>query len=243
VTVPAPGRYVPYDAPRRQLALAAKRAIDVAGALTGMVVLSPVLAWVAVAVMISMGPPILFRQQRPGRGGRLFTIVKFRTMRAAPPREQWFGKDAFRVTRLGRFLRSTSIDELPELWNVLVGDMSLVGPRPLLVEYLPQYTTREQRRHEMRPGITGWAAVSGRHTLKFEDRLERDAWYVEHWSLSLDFRILALTVLQVLGRSGVRATQDLAEIGFPARFAAGFEEPEPAPSSEEPADASPSDPG
>ena len=127
----------------------------------------------------------------PGLHGRTFEIVKFRTMRTPRAGEVWYLTDQDRITRLGRFLRSTSIDELPELWNVLRGDMSLVGPRPLLVEYLPHYTARERRRHEMRPGITGWAAVNGRHTLPFEDRLELDAWYVDNWSLALDFRILA----------------------------------------------------
>ena len=202
--------------------LAAKRAVDIVGAAIGIVVLSPVLAWTALAVVASMGPPIMFSQRRPGRGGRPFTIRKFRTMRAARPGEVWFESDADRVTRLGRFLRRTSIDELPELRNVLRGEMSLVGPRPLLMEYLPHYTDRERRRHDMRPGITGWAAVSGRHTLPFEDRLELDAWYVDNWSLALDVRILLRTVTQVLNRSGVHDTQDFAEIAFPARFQAGL---------------------
>ena len=123
--------------------------------------------------------------------------------------------DEQRISRLGRFLRSTSIDELPELWNVLRGEMSLVGPRPLLVEYLDTYTPEERRRHDMRPGITGWAAVKGRHALKFEDRLQLDVWYVDHWSLGLDLRIIALTAAQVLRRTDVSTTQDLEEVGFP----------------------------
>ena len=208
----------------RRLGFVAKRCFDVAVAALAVVVLSPVLAWAALGVAVSLGRPVLFRQIRPGLGGKPFEIVKFRTMRAARAGEVWYLSDQDRITRLGRFLRSTSIDELPELWNVLQGDMSLVGPRPLLVEYLPHYTDRERRRHEMRPGITGWAAVSGRHTLPFEDRLELDAWYVENWSFALDVRILFRTVAQVLGRSGVRAVQDPDAIEFPARFRASLAE-------------------
>jgi lipopolysaccharide/colanic/teichoic acid biosynthesis glycosyltransferase len=202
----------------------AKRGLDVVGAVAGLVVLSPLLAWVAMAELATQVPPILFRQERPGLEGEPFTVLKFRTMR--PPRsdEIWYATDADRVTRLGRFLRSSSIDELPELWNVLRGEMSLVGPRPLLPEYLPQYTPRERRRHDTRPGITGWAAVNGRHALRFEERLELDAWYVDNWSLSLDVRILAMTVGQVLRRSSVRSTQDFAEIEFPPRFRVGLAE-------------------
>ena len=207
---------------RRRLALVTKRGIDVVGAVIGLVVLSPLLAWVALAVVATMGPPILFRQERPGRHGKTFTILKFRTMRPPGPGEVWFETDADRVTRLGRFLRSTSLDELPELWSVLRGDMSLVGPRPLFSEYLPCYTARERRRHEMRPGITGWAAVRGRHLVPFEERLELDVWYVDNWSLGLDIRILVRTIGQVLGREGVRSTQDFADIDFPVRFQAGL---------------------
>lgn len=208
----------------RRAALAAKRGLDVVGAITGLVLLSPLLAWVAVAELATQGPPVLFRQERLGLRGHPFTLFKFRTMRPPRPGEIWHATDADRVTRLGRFLRSSSIDELPELWNVLRGEMSLVGPRPLLVEYLPVYTPREWRRHEMRPGITGWAAVNGRHALRFEERLELDVWYVDTWSLWLDVRILAMTVGQVLGRSGARATQDFAEIDFPSRFEVGLAE-------------------
>jgi lipopolysaccharide/colanic/teichoic acid biosynthesis glycosyltransferase len=206
----------------RRVGLGLKRCVDVVVATAAAIVLSPVLAWAALGVAVSVGRPIFFRQQRPGLHGTTFEIVKFRTMRAPRAGEVWFLSDQDRITRLGRFLRSTSIDELPELWNVLRGDMSLVGPRPLLVEYLPHYTDRERRRHEMRPGITGWAAVNGRHTLPFEDRLELDAWYVDNWSLALDLRIVLRTAAQVLGRSDVRATQDHVEIAFPARFKAGL---------------------
>jgi len=156
-----------------------------------------------------------FRHVCPGPDERSFTMVKFRTMRAPRPGEVWYQTDEQRVTRMGRFLRSSSIDELPELWNVLRGDMSVVGPRPLVTEYRDQYTPEQRRRHVMRPGITGWAAVNGRHELKFEERLELDVWYVDHWSLALDLRILGMTIVQVLRRSGVATTQDLAAVGFP----------------------------
>ncbi len=199
---------------RKRWALAVKRGIDLVGAATAMVALSPVLAWTALGVAVTQGRPILFRQERPGIHGKPFAIVKFRTMR--PPRqgEVWYMTDEQRITWLGRFLRSTSIDELPELWNVLRGEMSLVGPRPLLIEYLATYTPEEQRRHDMRPGITGWAAVSGRHALKFEERLRLDVSYVDHWSLWLDVKIIALTASQVLRRTDVAATQNLEEVGF-----------------------------
>ena len=142
-------------------------------------------------------------------------------MRAPRPGEVWYDSDAERVTRVGRILRSTSIDELPELWNVLRGEMSLVGPRPLLVGYLDHYTPQERRRHDMRPGLTGWAAVNGRHTARFEDRLQLDVWYVDHWSLALDIRILWRTVGQVLRREGVEVAQDLADL--PLRFQVGLQ--------------------
>jgi sugar transferase EpsL len=198
----------------RRAALGIKRLLDLGGALVAIVVLSPVLAWTALAVAAVMGRPILFRQVRPGRDGRPFTILKFRTMRQPRRDEVWYATDDQRITPLGRFLRSSSIDELPELWNVLRGDMSLVGPRPLLVEYLDTYSPEEARRHAMPPGITGWAAVNGRHALRFEDRLKLDVWYVDNWSLWLDLRIIGMTVGQVLRRADVVATQDLEEIGF-----------------------------
>ena len=199
----------------RRHALAVKRGIDLAGASVGLVVLSPLLAGAAVAVIVTQGRPVFFRHVRPGFGERPFMMVKFRTMRAPRPAEVWYQTDEQRVTRLGRFLRSSSIDELPELWNVLRGDMSLVGPRPLLTEYLDQYTPEQHRRHDIRPGFTGWAAVNGRHALKFEERLELDVWYVDHWSLALDWRILGMTIMQVIRRSDVSATQDLSAVGFP----------------------------
>ena len=205
----------------RRLGLVAKRCFDVVVAALAVVVLSPVLAWAALGVAVSLGRPILFRQVRPGLDGRPFEIVKFRTMRAPRSGEVWYLSDQDRVTRLGRFLRATSIDELPELWNVLRGDMSLVGPRPLLVEYLPHYTDRERRRHEMRPGITGWAAVSGRHTLPFEDRLELDAWYVENWSFALDSESWSARSGRCLAEAGsVRPGPRRDRV--PSRFRAGL---------------------
>jgi lipopolysaccharide/colanic/teichoic acid biosynthesis glycosyltransferase len=196
----------------------AKRATDVAGAIVGLIVLSPILIGAAIAIAVREGRPVLFRHDRPGLHGKPFRIAKFRTMRAPRSDEVWFRTDAERVTVLGRWLRSTSVDELPELWNVLRADMSLVGPRPLLTEYLDRYTPEELRRHEMRPGITGWAAVNGRHATRFEDRLALDVWYVDNWSFWLDMRIIGLTISQVLRRTNVSATQDLDEIEFPERF-------------------------
>jgi lipopolysaccharide/colanic/teichoic acid biosynthesis glycosyltransferase len=198
----------------RRVALAVKRGIDVIGAAVGLAVLSPLLAAVALAVRATLGSPILFRQERPGLHGRPFTILKFRTMRPPRPGEVWYLTNEQRLTRLGRFLRQTSLDELPELWNVLRGEMSLVGPRPLLVHYLATYTRDEARRHHVRPGITGWAAVNGRHALRFKERLALDVWYVDHWSLGLDLRILARTVAHVVSRKDVSPTEDLA-LGFP----------------------------
>ena len=199
----------------RRIRMACKRWLDLAGAAGGLFVLSPVLALVALLLVVTQGRPILFRQRRPGLHGEPFTIVKFRTMRAPRDGEVAHATDDQRVTRLGRFLRTSSIDELPELWNVLRGEMSLVGPRPLLMEYLDAYTPRQRRRHDMRPGVTSWAAVNGRHTLRFDDRIELDLWYVEHWSLRLDASVLMKTVRQVLAREHVTTTQDTAAIGFP----------------------------
>jgi sugar transferase EpsL len=200
---------------RQRVGLAVKRTIDLVGATVGLVVLSPLLAWVALALLATQGRPILFRHRRPGRRGEPFTLLKFRTMRPPGPDEVWYRTDERRTSRIGRFLRSSSIDELPGLINVLRGEMSLVGPRPLLMEYLDQYTPEEHRRHDMRPGVTSWAAVNGRHVLPFRERLSLDVWYIDHWSLGLDVRILAMTVAQVLRRTDVAAAQDLDQVGFP----------------------------
>jgi sugar transferase EpsL len=196
----------------RRRHLAAKRAIDVVGAGLGLIVLSPVLLIAAVAVLLTLGRPVLFRQVRPGLQGKPFTIVKLRTMRAAEEGETFYRTDEARLTRLGRLLRRSSIDELPELWNVLKGDMSLVGPRPLLMSYLEKYTDEQRRRHAVRPGITGWAQVQGRQEIPFSRRLDLDVWYVDHWSLGLDARILAATVRQTLSGRGVVNGQALGDV-------------------------------
>ena len=180
-----------------------KRLFDVMAAGAGLLVLSPVLAGVALTVRFRLGRPVLFRQTRPGRFGRPFDMVKFRTMTDARDARGDLLSDAERLPPLGKFLRSTSLDELPELWNVLRGDMSLVGPRPLLMKYLPYYTERERRRHDVRPGITGWAQVNGRNTAGWDERLELDVWYVENQSFLLDLKIIARTVRSVLKREGV----------------------------------------
>ncbi len=197
-----------------------KRGIDALGAGAGLVALAPLLAMTAVAILAKQGRPIFFRQVRPGLGGRSFSLVKFRTMRAPRPEELLqrtiYETDGDRVTPLGKFLRSTSIDELPELWNVLRGEMSLVGPRPLLLEYLDQYSPEERRRHDMPPGITGWAAVNGRNSIPFRERLQLDVWYVDHWSLWLDLKILLLTAHHVLRRKDVADTEPVEGLGFPA---------------------------
>lgn len=179
--------------------MSAKRLFDLCLALPALVLLSPLLLATALAVRLGLGPGVLFRQERPGLHGRPFTILKFRTMR------QGDGPDGERLTRLGRFLRAASLDELPELWNVVRGDMSLVGPRPLLVAYLERYTPRQARRHEVRPGITGLAQVSGRNALSWEERFELDVWYVDNRSFALDLAILARTVGAVFSRRGVSA--------------------------------------
>jgi lipopolysaccharide/colanic/teichoic acid biosynthesis glycosyltransferase len=214
---PAPAAHPDAGVPARRgrAALGAKRALDLAAASAALLLLSPVLGVVALAVLVADGRPVLFRQARPGLGARPFTMLKFRTMRAPRPDEIWYATDAERVTRLGRFLRATSLDELPELWNVVRGEMSLVGPRPLLVEYLDHYAPEERRRHEVRPGVTGWAAVNGRNALGFKERLALDVWYVDHWSLWLDLRILARTVWTVLRRSDAAVVEDNAAMGFP----------------------------
>lgn len=183
--------------------LAAKRTFDTLTSAAGLVLLSPVIVAVAVLVRMLLGRPVLFRQVRPGLQGRTFTLYKFRTMRDAKDSAGNVLPDAARITRFGRVLRSSSLDELPELWNVLRGDMSMVGPRPLLVEYLDLYTPEQARRHEVRPGITGLAQVSGRNALSWERRFQLDVYYVDNRSLLLDLTILAHTVRTVLFRRGI----------------------------------------
>jgi lipopolysaccharide/colanic/teichoic acid biosynthesis glycosyltransferase len=180
-----------------------KRGLDIFAACVGLVTFAPVVAVVAVLVAASTGRPILFAQTRPGKGGRVFTLYKFRTMSGATGAAGELLTDAERLTAVGRLLRRYSLDELPQLWNVLRGDMSFVGPRPLLVEYLPLYSVEQTRRHEVRPGITGWAQVSGRNAQSWDERLRLDVWYVDHRSFWLDLRILCLTALRVLCSDGV----------------------------------------
>lgn len=188
--------------------LAVKRAVDVVVASTGLAVTAPLLAGTAVAIRATMGPPVLFAQTRPGRHGKPFTMYKFRTMREAVGQDGRPLPDAERLTAIGRFVRSTSLDELPQLWNVLRGDMSLVGPRPLLMRYLDRYTPEQARRHEVLPGITGWAQVNGRNALGWEDKFALDVWYVDHWSLGLDACILLRTAASVLRREGISNGRD-----------------------------------
>jgi sugar transferase EpsL len=204
-------------------ALDAKRLFDIAASAAALLVLAPILLIVAIAVRLALGRPVLFRQVRPGLGGRPFELVKFRTMlpeRSADGKEL---DDAARLTRFGRLLRSTSLDELPQLWNVLLGDMSLVGPRPLLMEYLDLYTPEQARRHEVRPGVTGWSQVNGRNALSWADKFELDVWYVDNHSFMLDLRILLMTVGQVVSRRGIGAD----ETGVTSKFSGSDGEPGP----------------
>ncbi|CAM3957445.1 lipopolysaccharide/colanic/teichoic acid biosynthesis glycosyltransferase [Kerstersia gyiorum] len=182
-----------------------KRLFDIVVSLTALILLSPVLLVVAIQVRRKLGSPVLFRQIRPGLRGKPFEMVKFRTMRDAIDANGKPLPDAERLTAFGRMLRSTSLDELPELWNVLKGDMSLVGPRPLLMEYLHLYNPRQASRHNVKPGITGWAQVNGRNAISWEQKFEFDAWYVEHQSLWLDIKTLWLTVKKVIIRDGITA--------------------------------------
>lgn len=182
-----------------------KRIFDIAIVLLTSVVWAPVMVFVTVAVLVTMGRPVLFMQLRPGLHGRPFWLAKFRTMREQSLPGEPPLSDAERLTRFGRFLRSTSLDELPELWNVLAGDMSLVGPRPLLMEYVPLYTPEQARRHEVRPGLTGWAQVNGRNAISWEERFALDVWYVDHHSLRLDLAILLRTFAKVMTREGITA--------------------------------------
>ena len=180
-----------------------KRAFDVALTLPALIVLSPVFAIVALAIRVSLGSPVIFKQQRPGKNERPFTLYKFRTMRDARDAQGSPLPDARRLTRLGAFLRATSLDELPELVNVLRGDMSLVGPRPLLMEYLPLYSPEQRRRHDVRPGVTGWAQVNGRNALTWREKFALDIEYVDHVSVGLDLRILLLTIGSVVRSEGI----------------------------------------
>lgn len=175
--------------------------MDVTGASLGIVLTAVPMLLIALAIRVTAGRPILFRQMRPGCHGEPFEILKFRTMR--PAAGSIDESDEARLTPLGRFLRNLSLDELPELWNVLQGDMTLVGPRPLLMQYLTLYTPEQARRHEVKPGLTGWAQINGRNAVSWEERFRLDVWYVDHWSLPLDLKILALTLIAVVRREGI----------------------------------------
>jgi lipopolysaccharide/colanic/teichoic acid biosynthesis glycosyltransferase len=183
--------------------VAVKRLFDIALASVLLVVAAPVMALVALLVRVNLGRPVLFRQVRPGLHGRGFEFVKFRTMRDLRDERGDYLPNEARTTPFGLWLRSTSLDELPELWSVLKGDMSLVGPRPLLMEYLPLYTAEQRRRHDVRPGLTGWAQVNGRNAVPWEERFRMDVWYVDHRSLRLDLRILFMTVWRIVSRQGI----------------------------------------
>jgi len=180
-----------------------KRLFDLLVTLPALLVLAPFMLALALLVRLKLGAPVLFRQQRPGLHGKPFTLYKFRTMIGARDADGNLLPDAERLTSFGRFLRSSSLDELPELFNVLKGEMSLVGPRPLLMEYLPLYSEEQMRRHEARPGITGWAQINGRNALTWEDKFKLDVWYVDHRSLWLDIRIIVLTIWKILKREGI----------------------------------------
>ncbi len=194
-----------------------KRIFDVAATIAGLPAVLPVFLVLALMVRLKLGTPVVFRQARPGFRGRPFTIYKFRTMTDARDEQGRLLPDAQRLTGFGRFLRSTSLDELPELWNVLKGDMSLVGPRPLLLEYLDLYTPEQGRRHDMKPGITGWAQVNGRNSVSWDEKFRLDVWYVENQSIWLDLKILGMTVWKTLSRSGISAEGEATMPRFTGR--------------------------
>jgi lipopolysaccharide/colanic/teichoic acid biosynthesis glycosyltransferase len=201
-----------------------KRVLDVAASAAGLALLAPIVAVTALAVRVGIGTPVLFRQQRPGLHGRPFEMLKFRTMLDGTDRDGNPLPDEARMTRLGRLLRSTSLDELPGLWNVLRGEMSLVGPRPLLMEYLPLYTPEQARRHDVRPGITGWAQVNGRNAIGWDEKFRLDVWYVDNRSLLLDLKILLMTVKKVFVREGISGEGQATMSRF-QRGGAGDDEP------------------
>jgi len=164
----------------------------------------PIYLFILLLVLTQLGSPVLFRQSRPGLSGNIFNMYKFRTMTSESDKHGTLFSDEVRLTKFGKFLRSTSLDELPSFWNVLKGDMSLVGPRPLLVEYLPLYSTQQARRHELKPGITGWAQINGRNAISWDEKFDLDIWYVDNQSIWLDIKILMLTLTKVILRNGIR---------------------------------------
>lgn len=182
-----------------------KRVLDFVSSFGLLIILAPIYTCLSLLIWFKLGKPVLFRQERPGLHGRIFKMYKFRTMRDLRDAQGNLLPDEQRLTKLGRFLRSTSLDELPELFNVLRGEMSLVGPRPLLVAYLDRYTTEQARRHEVLPGITGWAQVNGRNAISWEEKFKLDVWYVDHQSFWLDLKILFMTLVKVFKREGISA--------------------------------------
>lgn len=186
-----------------------KRIFDVVAALLALVLLSPILIWVALKVRSRLGSPVIFRQRRPGLNGEPFDMIKFRTMLEAYDEHGKPLPNEQRMTPFGKWLRATSLDELPELWNVVKGNMSLVGPRPLRMEYLPLYNAHQARRHEVRPGITGWAQINGRNSLSWEQKFDLDVWYVDNQSFLLDLKILFLTVKKVVVKEGINASEEV----------------------------------
>lgn len=191
-----------------------KRGFDIVVALVALILLAPLFLVLSLLIRARLGSPVLFRQARPGLHGRIFQMIKFRTMTDERGADGSLLPDDVRLRPFGRWLRSTSLDELPELWNVLRGDMSLVGPRPLLVDYLPRYSARQARRHEVRPGVTGWAQVNGRNALSWPEKFELDVWYVDNQSFALDMRILFLTMRSVLKRDGISASGEATMPAF-----------------------------
>lgn len=203
-----------------------KRILDIISSLLAIIILSPLLAVTAVLVKTKLGSPVLFKQERPGKDEKIFTLMKFRTMTDERDENGELLPDEVRLTKFGKFLRSTSIDELPELFNILKGDMSVIGPRPLLVEYIPRYNEHQHRRHEVRPGLSGWAQVNGRNTVSWEDKFGMDVHYVDNYSFAMDVKILFMTVLNVLKKEGISSeTSATMEVfmGTPGREEANQE--------------------
>lgn len=186
-----------------------KRILDIISSLFAIIILSPLLAVTAVLVKTKLGSPVLFKQERPGKDEKIFTLMKFRTMTDERDENGELLPDEVRLTKFGKFLRSTSIDELPELFNILKGDMSVIGPRPLLVKYLPRYNEHQHRRHEVRPGLSGWAQVNGRNSISWEEKFDLDVEYVDNYSLSKDINILFMTVMSVIKRDGINSDNDV----------------------------------
>ena len=191
-----------------------KRPLDLILSSLALVALSPVMGVTALLVRAKLGSPVIFRQERPGRHEKIFALYKFRSMTDARDADGNYLPDDVRLTRFGRLLRSTSLDELPELFNIIRGDMALVGPRPLLKEYLPYYTDEERHRHDVRPGLTGWAQVNGRNAISWEEKFRLDVWYVDHWSPLLDLKILFMTVKKVFIREGISAENQVTTEEF-----------------------------